>query len=106
MSLSIASYSSQIITNGVKQKIVGVLGFNTATGSFALRSNITGNNNTLAFVHSPNFATIHDSLKPTDSKQRTFYGLRNWTFSTGKPVPALQPVEMIKISGRQVFNFD
>jgi hypothetical protein len=35
-------------------------------------------------------------LKPSDSKQHTFYGLRNWTFSTGKPVPALQPVEMIK----------
>jgi hypothetical protein len=51
---------------------------------------------TLAFVHSPNFATIEYSLKPSDSKQRTFYGLRNWTFSTGKPVPALQPVEMIK----------
>jgi hypothetical protein len=51
---------------------------------------------TLAFVHSPNFAAIHYSLKPSDTKQRTFYGLRNWTFSTGKPVPALQPVEMIK----------
>jgi hypothetical protein len=54
------------------------------------------NTQTLAFVHSPNFAAIHYSLKPSDSKQRTFYGLRNWTFSTGKPVPALQPVEMIK----------
>ena len=51
---------------------------------------------TLVFVHAPNFATIHYSLKPSDSKQRTFYGLRNWTFGTGKPVPALQPVEMIK----------
>jgi len=50
----------------------------------------------LAFVHSPNFATIRYSLRPTDSKQRTFYGLRNWTFNTGKPGPALQPVEMIK----------
>jgi hypothetical protein len=54
------------------------------------------NTQTLAFVHSANFAAIHYSLKPSDSKQRTFYGLRNWTFSTGKPVPALQPVEMIK----------
>jgi hypothetical protein len=60
-----------------------VHGFNSAT-------------QTLAFVHSPNFATIGYSLKPTDSKQRTFYGLRNWTFDTGHPVPALQPVEMIK----------
>jgi len=51
---------------------------------------------TLAFVHSPNFAAIQYSLKPTDAKQCTFYGLRNWTFSTSKPVPALQPVEMIK----------
>jgi hypothetical protein len=51
---------------------------------------------TLSFVHSPNFASIHYSLKPSGTTQRTFYGLRNWTFGTGKPVPALQPVEMIK----------
>jgi hypothetical protein len=51
---------------------------------------------TLAFVHAPNFGAINYLLKPSDSKQRTFYGLRNWTFSTGKPIPALQPVEMIK----------
>jgi hypothetical protein len=51
---------------------------------------------TLTFVHSPNFSAIHYSLKRSDTKQQTFYGLRNWTFTTGKPIPALQPVEMIK----------
>ena len=51
---------------------------------------------TVNFVHSPNFSSIHYSLKPSDGTQHTFYGLRNWTFATGKPNPALQPVEMIK----------
>jgi hypothetical protein len=51
---------------------------------------------TVTFVHTPNFALIHYSLKPSDSTQHTFYGLRNWTFDKGKPTPALQPVEVIK----------
>jgi hypothetical protein len=51
---------------------------------------------TVRFVHLPNFASIHYSLKPSDTRVRTFYGLRNWTFKPGKATPALQPVEMIK----------
>ena len=51
---------------------------------------------TVSFVQLPNFASIHYSLKPSDAKQQTFYGLRNWSFSQGKATPALQPVEMIK----------
>jgi len=51
---------------------------------------------TISFVHLPNFRSIGYSLKPSDTKVRTFYGLRNWTFGSGKAIPALQPVEMIK----------
>jgi hypothetical protein len=51
---------------------------------------------TVSFLHLPNFASIHYSLKPSDTKVRTFCGLRNWTFKPGKATPALQPVEMIK----------
>ena len=51
---------------------------------------------TVRFAHLPNFAPIQYSLKPSDTKVRTFYGLRNWTFKQGKATPALQPVEMIK----------
>jgi hypothetical protein len=58
--------------------------------------NFNSSTRTLSLVHSPNFASIQYSLKPSDTKQRTFYGVRNWTFDSGKPVPALQPVEMIK----------
>ena len=54
------------------------------------------NTQTITFQHVPGFAPIHYSLKPSDSTQRTFYGLRNWQFDTGKRIPALQPVEMIK----------
>jgi hypothetical protein len=51
---------------------------------------------TVRFVHLPNFASIHYSLKPSDTRVRTLYGLRNWTFKPGKATPALQPVEMIR----------
>jgi hypothetical protein len=51
---------------------------------------------TVKFVHLPNFASIKDSLKPSDENTRTFYGLRNWTFHDGEMIPTLAPVEMIK----------
>jgi hypothetical protein len=51
---------------------------------------------TVGFVHLPNFATINYALRPSDTKTRTLYGLRNWKFRLGIAFPALQPVEMIK----------
>jgi len=51
---------------------------------------------TIAFLHSTNFAAINYSLSPSDTRMQTFYGLRNWKFRLGTAIPALQPVEMIK----------
>jgi hypothetical protein len=48
------------------------------------------------FVHLPNFASIGYSLTPSNTRIRTFYGLKNWKFRQGHALPALQPVEMIK----------
>jgi len=51
----------------------------------------------VSLIQLPTFSSIHNSLKPSDSTQRTFYGdCEIGHFSTGKPAPALQPVEMIK----------
>ena len=50
----------------------------------------------VTLLHLPNFKSVNYLLKPSDSKIRTFYGLRNWHFSHGDAKPALQPVEMIK----------
>lgn len=54
------------------------------------------NTQTTSFVHLPNFASINYSLAPSNTKSRTFYGLKNWKFQQGRALPALQPVEMIK----------
>lgn len=48
------------------------------------------------FVHLPNFASINYSLAPSNTKSRTFYGLKTWKFQQGRALPALEPVEMIK----------
>jgi hypothetical protein len=51
---------------------------------------------TITFFKLPNFKSIKYSLRPSDTKTRTFYGLRNWTFPEGQMIPTLAPVEMIK----------
>ena len=51
---------------------------------------------TISFVNLPNFKAINYSLAPSDEKAQTFYGLRNWQFRQGEPIPTLAPVEIIK----------
>ncbi len=51
---------------------------------------------TVKFLHLSNFKSINYSLKPSDMKTLTFYGLRNWIFNNGEMIPTLAPVEMIK----------
>ena len=48
------------------------------------------------FQHLQSFKLVSYTLKPSDSKTRTFYGLRDWRFEDGKMFPTLAPVEMIK----------
>lgn len=51
---------------------------------------------TVKFRTLASFKLSNYILKPSDSKTRRFYGLRNWTFRGGKMIPTLAPVEMIK----------
>lgn len=51
---------------------------------------------TVKFKHLAGFKLPNDTLKPSDTKTLTFYGLRNWTFSDGEMAATLAPVEMIK----------
>lgn len=54
------------------------------------------NAETVKFRQLQNFKLVDYTLKPSDTKVRTFYGLRDWTFGGGKMSPMLAPVEMIK----------
>ena len=51
---------------------------------------------TVKFQHLASFTLANYTLKPSDTKTRTFYGLRNWTFGDGEMTATLAPVEMIK----------
>jgi hypothetical protein len=59
-------------------------------------SSFDSNTQTANFAHLPNFASINYSLAPSNTRSRTFYGLKTWKFQQGRAVPALEPVEMIK----------
>lgn len=50
----------------------------------------------VTLVKLPSFRSINYSLAPSDNVQRSFYGLRNWTFHGSQIVPTMAPVEMIK----------
>jgi hypothetical protein len=54
------------------------------------------NTETVKFRQLTNFKLVNYTLKPSDSKVRTFYGLRAWRFNNGKIFPTLAPVEMVK----------
>ena len=51
---------------------------------------------TVKFQHLAGFKLTNYTLKPSDTKTLTFYGLRNWTFNDGEMTATLAPVEMIK----------
>jgi hypothetical protein len=59
-------------------------------------SNFDAGTQTVTFVQLPNFESINYSLKPSDNAQKTFYGLRNWTFHQSEVIPTMAPVEMIE----------
>jgi hypothetical protein len=51
---------------------------------------------TIKFQRLKNFKLVNYTLKPSDSKIRRFYGLRDWKFKDGKMFPTMAPIEMIK----------
>jgi hypothetical protein len=51
---------------------------------------------TVKLKHLAGFKLPNYTLKPSDTKVRTFYGLRNWRFSNEEMNATLAPVEMIK----------
>ena len=60
-------------------------------------SNLDAASQILTFVQLPNFESVNYSLTPSDTEQRTFYGLRNWKFRQSTVVSTMAPVEMITL---------
>ena len=58
--------------------------------------NFDADTETLEFQQLEGFKSVNYTLKPSDAKPQTFYGLRNWRFSDGEITATLAPVEMIK----------
>ncbi|MEY2480635.1 MAG: hypothetical protein QOI04_1562 [Verrucomicrobiota bacterium] len=51
---------------------------------------------TVKLAQLPTFQSINYSLAPSETEQRSFYGLRNWRFNGSQMTPTMAPVETIK----------